>query len=214
MDRVRDHALVLWQYLRLDQSLERVDAICALGSDSIRVAEWAADLWHQGYGKYLIVSGGQVSRSLSGLSEGGIYARVARDKGVPSERIIVEDKASNTGENAQFIRELILHQGLPFQSFLLVQKPYMERRVYATFRKQWPEAQFIVTSPRIGYDTYARDDASRDRLVGYLMSTLYRIRTYPSHGFQIPQDIPVEVEASYEALLVLGYGPTEVGRVL
>ena len=32
------------------------------------------------------------------------------------------------------------------KKFIVVQKPYMERRSYATFKKVWPEKEIIVTS--------------------------------------------------------------------
>lgn len=43
---------------------------------------------------------------------------------------------------------------LKLNSFILVQKPYMDRRTFATFRKQWPEAECIVTSPQLSYEDY------------------------------------------------------------
>ena len=55
-----------------------------------------------------------------------------------------------------FTKQLLADRGLTPQSFILVQKPYMERRSYATFRKLWPEKQAIVTSPQVSLDEYLR----------------------------------------------------------
>lgn len=210
MGQVEIHARALWDYLRLGQQLVPADAICALGSDSKRVAERAADLWLQGFGRFLIVSGGQAHRSSTGQTEAEMYADIAKARGVPPERIIVENRASNTGENVLFVRELLEREGFGFQSFLLVQKPYMERRVLATFKRLWPDVECQVASPEVEFDSYARDASSRDRLVVHLMSAVLRIREYPKLGFQIAQDIPASIEDSYRVLLELGYRPEPI----
>jgi uncharacterized SAM-binding protein YcdF (DUF218 family) len=84
---------------------------------------------------------------------------------VPVEQIIVESKATNTGENVRFVNELLQSLKLTFSSFILVQKPYMERRTYATFIKQWPDksTEFRITSPQLSYDEYM-DKSSIDKV--------------------------------------------------
>jgi uncharacterized SAM-binding protein YcdF (DUF218 family) len=71
--------------------------------------------------------------------EAELFARIAEGMGVPPDRIIVENRSTNTGENVLFTRRLLAEMGVEPESFILVQKPYMERRTYATFRKLWPE---------------------------------------------------------------------------
>jgi len=182
-----------------------MDAIFALGSDSTRVAHRAVDLWHAGYGTYLIVSGGRAERSLLGKTEGEIFADIARARNVPEEYIIVENAATNTGENITLVRQLLKNRGYTFRSLLLVQKPYLERRVYAAFCKLWPEAQCRVTSPWRSFKDYTPDTAARDRLAHHLVGTLFRIQDYPQRGYQIPQIIPQDVLAAYDRLRAEGY---------
>ena len=66
--------------------------------------------------------------------------------GVAREHILIENRSTNTGENVLFTRRLLAERGLDPARFIVVQKPYMERRSYATFRKVWPEKEIIVTS--------------------------------------------------------------------
>ena len=91
----------------------------------------------------------------------------------------------------------------------MVQKPYMERRSYATFRKVWPEKRVIVTSPQVSIDRYLDECSHRalsaDDVVSIMVGDLQRIRVYAETGFQIPQEIPADVWAAYEALVALGY---------
>jgi uncharacterized SAM-binding protein YcdF (DUF218 family) len=129
--------------------------------------------------------------------------------GVPVESILVENRSTNTGENILFTRELLAERELDPQKFILVQKPYMERRSYATFRKLWPEKELIVTSPRVTFDEYlekyANERISKDAVVSIMVGDLQRIKLYPERGFQIYQEIPDEVWAAYEGLVRAGY---------
>ncbi len=73
------------------------------------------------------------------------------DEGVPASALLLETEATNTGENVTLSHGVMIQKGLHFSRFILVQKPFMERRAYATFLKQWPGEQesVICTSPPI-----------------------------------------------------------------
>src|SRR5277367_4361456 len=137
---VLDEARKLWDYHHMHHTPANADCILALGSHDLRVADRAAELYLQGLAPILLFSGGlgNVTKGIWTDPEADKFARIALDKGVPAEAIFVENKSTNTGENILFTRALLEEQGLHPQSFLLVQKPYMERRSYATFKKQWP----------------------------------------------------------------------------
>ena len=71
--------------------------------------------------------------------------------GVPRERILIETRSTNTGENVDFSRQLLAESGHHAErKAIAVQKPYMERRTLATFQQRWPELEVVVTSPQIG----------------------------------------------------------------
>lgn len=134
-----------------------------------------------------------------------MFANIAIARGVSRDKIIIESKSSNTGENIQFVKRLLQEMGLHLTSFLLVQKPYMERRTYATFCKQWPDVDCIVTSPQISYEEYGRDEDFKKRYINVMVGDLLRIREYPKLGFQIEQEIPDEVWGAGQRLLQLGF---------
>ena len=89
------------------------------------------------------------------------FARIAMNMGVPRENILIEKNSTNTGENVQFTRRLVEEQGLDLQTFILVQKPYMERRAFATFLRYWPDKRLIVTSPGLASASAASSSAER-----------------------------------------------------
>src|SRR5262249_13782914 len=131
----------LWRYHKLNQQLAHSDVILVLCSHDEVVAERGADLLLQGWAPLLVFSAGlgAIPRSLTSEPEAEIFARIAISKGVPAARILIENRSSNTGENILFTKQLLSERGLFPQRFILVQKPYMERRSYATFKKLWPE---------------------------------------------------------------------------
>ncbi|CAC5367771.1 unnamed protein product [Mytilus coruscus] len=52
-----DAALKIWNYLRINDQPVKGDIIIALGSHDVRVAERAAELWHDRYAEYILFSG-------------------------------------------------------------------------------------------------------------------------------------------------------------
>jgi len=210
-DRIRALARKIWDYHHLDHQLAHADAILVLCSHDKAVAACGAELFLQGWAPLLIFAGGlgAITRHLWNEPEADQFAGIAVAMGVPKDRILVENASTNTGENILFTKQLLADKGLDPQAFIVVQKPYMERRSYATFRKVWPEKQLCVTSPRVSLDDYLRHYShgalSPDDVVGIMVGDLQRIRLYPAKGFQIPQDIPDDVWRAYEELVDAGY---------
>jgi len=207
MNEVDKNAKIIWDYMLLHQELEHADAIFGLGSNDTRVAERAAELYRQGYAPIVIFSGKSGKVSALDKPEADVFAEVAIAHGVPDEKIIREDQATNTGENVLFTRKLLEEKGIDCKSFILLQKPYMERRTYATFRKQWPEAECVVTSPQLSFEEYIDPShfSDKDHVINGMVGDLLRIKEYPAQGFQVPQEIPPVVWEAYQKLVTLGY---------
>lgn len=202
-----ENARTIWNYMLMNHELEKADAILVLGSSDLRKAEYAAELYHAGWAPLLIFSGGEgrTTTGLWGMSEAEKFASVAMERGVPKEAILLETKSTNTGENIQFTRQLLEEKGIELKKIIVTQKPYMERRTYATFMKQWPGMDFIVTSPKISFENYPSEGRSMEHIINMMVGDLQRIREYPAKGYQIEQDIPENVWQAYEELVAEGY---------
>lgn len=200
-------AQVLWDYLQMHHSLQKADCIFTLGSNDLRVAERAADIYLQGWAPLIIFSGG-LGRLTSDLwvePEADQFAKIAIDKGVPAAAILIENKSTNTGENVRFTQQLLKERELDPQRFIVVQKPYMERRAYATFKKHWPDKELLVTSPRLSFEEYPTKDISLERVIHIMVGDMQRIKLYYEKGFQIYQEIPDHVWQAYEELVAIGF---------
>ena len=197
----------LWNYHQMNQSLEKADCILALGSHDLRVPERVAELYLEGFAPLVIMSGGlgNFTQEIWTEKEADKFAAIAIEKGVPEEAILIENNSTNTGENILFTQNLLKEKGLDLQSFIVVQKPYMERRSYATFKKHWPGKKLFVTSPQISFDEYPNEEIPLERVINIMVGDLQRIKFYPGKGFQIYQQIPEKVWKAYERLIELGF---------
>ncbi|KAM7214614.1 DUF218 domain containing protein [Rhypophila decipiens] len=171
-----------------------------------------------------------------GRAEATVFADIASSAPyhIPPDKIIIEPSATNTGENVRFTYALLNESGLldgsgpekvKITKFVLVQKPYMERRTFATFVKQWPGGQqktqteqrfeeaeadgnveFTVTSPPLAWEDYPDADNPRDLVISIMVGDLVRIKEYPAKGYQTEQHIPDQVWEAGQRLIRAGYG--------
>lgn len=216
-NQIRALAEKIWDYHRMNHQLSRADAILVLCSHDLVVAERGAELFLEGWAGLLIFSGGlgTITKELWSVPEAEQFAEIAIRMGVPRERMLIENRSTNTGENILLTKKLLAEKGIDPDKFILVQKPYMERRSYATFRKLWPEKEVLVTSPQVPFDEYldkySNREFSGDDVIGIMVGDLQRIKLYPQKGFQIRQEIPDDVWAAYEELVRAGYNKHLIG---
>lgn len=189
----------IWRYHQMKHQLEKADAILVLCSHDGKVAERGAELFLGGWAPLLIFSGGfgSITRNIWTKPEADRFAEIAIAMGVPKEGVLIENRSTNTGENILFTRQLLAERKIDPQKFILVQKPYMERRAFATFRKIWPEKDVLVTSPQVSFDeyldSYSASELSSDDVISIMVGDLQRIKMYAEQGFQIHQEIPEDV---------------------
>ncbi|HEY6659851.1 MAG TPA: YdcF family protein [Pyrinomonadaceae bacterium] len=204
-------AETIWNYHLMKHQVAKADAILVLCSHDERVAERGAQLFLEGWSPLIIFSGGRgaITAALWDEPEAERFARIAIGLNVPRESILVEVNSTNTGENIEFTKRLLAERGIDPHRFIIVQKPYMERRAFATFRKLWPEKEVIVTSPQVSFREYLAEYTNRSLsasdVVSIMVGDLQRIKLYPARGFQIAQEISDEVWRAYERLVRAGY---------
>lgn len=201
---------ILWDYMLVGHELRSADCIVVLGSHDIRVADYAIDLYQQGYAPYLLFSGGVVQQNAElgvfwDTTEAEYFARRALAARVPAEAILIENRSLNTGENIRYTRQLLESRGFDFRSFIMVQKPYMERRVLATALQQWRGIDFVAASPPISCADYLNGELPRDAVIQHIVGDFQRVKVYGENGFQTPQEIPARVWDAFEQLVALGY---------
>lgn len=207
IDSFWDDAETIWEYHRLGHPLRRCSAAVALGCNDLGVAAYAAELYHRGIFPVMVFTGGnsrETSRAFP-RGEGVHYRERALELGVPDEAILVEPRASNTGENITLSREVLAAAGIRVTSLALVSMPYMERRAYATTRKVWPEVDPICSSAPLSLAEYVAVRRHGTELIDMLVGDLQRVIEYPGQGFAIPQEVPPIVYEAYHRLVSAGF---------
>lgn len=209
-EEARQHARVVWNYMQLNQEVEQADVLLVLGSIDLSVAEYAAKLMLDDAAPVAVTSGGVAHANdllATGWdgSEASVFAKRMVAMGVGPSAILLEEEAKNTGQNFTFTRAILEKHKIDCKRILVVTKPYMERRAYATGLKQWPEVRLQVTSSGGTFDDYCQDEHMEDRLVHIMVGDLDRIIVYPEKGFQVYQEVPGVVLQSLERLKQLGY---------
>ncbi len=198
---------VAWDYLGACPPPEKSDILFLLGNEDLRCGDCAARLWREGYAPLLVTSGA-TGRSTAGVftkSEAELFADRAAAGGVPRDAIVMESRASNTGENVRLTRALLADRGVNARRVLIVQKPYAARRVLATLALHWPEPAFSFAAHTRDFDEYCADGRSRDEVVAMLAGELHRVAVYPSRGWQAPVHMPPEARRALHRLADAGY---------
>ena len=195
----------------MHQKLEKADVIVALGSNDIRVADRAYEVYQQGLAPVVFCTGGlahigDVNETGWDKPEAEVYKERLVSFGISETNILVENEAMSTGDNAILLRKYVQENNLPWKSFIVICKPFMERRAYATFKKQYKDAEIIMTSQNISYEDYMNtSNVSKDVFINVMVGDLERIKEYPKLGFQIKQEIPNDVWQAWEELVKLGF---------
>ncbi len=181
MEEVDKYAKIVWEYMKISDGLEKADAILVLCSNDIRVAHYASQLFFEGWAPFIVFSGGVAHKDdlLStnwNLAEADFFMNIAVEKGEPKDKIFIENKAKNTGENILFSRVIMEEHSLIPKKLILVQKPFMERRTYATFKKVWTEPEIFVTSPKLDFNDYFNEDLPKEKVINIMVGDLVRVR--------------------------------------
>ena len=209
-EKLFENMRTLWDYhCKIDNISppgDQLRVIIGLGSYDLRVAEYCARLYLRGYATKIIFTGkaGNWTIGKWGSSEARVFANHALALGIPDTDIILEQKATNIGENIQFSRSIVNDLLSNTKEIILVTKPQTTRRAYATFKAFWPEMPVLLSAPPIMLEDVA-EGMNIDSLIHELVGDTERVIHYPQFGFQIYQEIPENVMAAYLYLKEAGY---------
>lgn len=198
-------ARVIYDFHQLFHQPIPASVIIALGTNDLRVAEFAARLFLDGYGKWLLCTGGiahqnDLLATAWDRSEAEMYAGIAEGLGVPRERILLETRATNTAENFRFSREVLAQSDVRPSNIVIAVKPFMQRRSWATLAVEWPEIPASLASPKLSLDEYFTPSLPAEKIIHILMGDLQRIWIYGRRGWSAPQRFPANVLDAYQYL--------------
>lgn len=206
-DRQLDDARTVWHHHLMGHEPRPCSVGVGLGSHDLGVATAAAQRYAAGFFPVLLFTGGNSATTRARFPRGEAvhYREHALSLGVPGSAVLVEPRAANTGQNIAFSRDLLRRHGVEVDSVMLVCKPYMQRRAYATARQAWPEVDVVCTSEDLTFDEYLRSIGDPRLVVDMLVGDLQRLVEYPRLGFAVEQPVPAPVLAAYDRLVADGF---------
>ncbi|MFC9995831.1 YdcF family protein [Nocardia sp. NPDC127526] len=208
-EELRSDVVTLWEYSQMHHELRPVDVGIGLGSHDPGVATYTAELYHQGMFPLIVFTGANAPGTIDRFPRGEAvhFRERALELGVPDDAILVEPKATNTGENIDFTRSLLDHRREPgaVRSVMLVSRPYQQRRSYAICRKRWPGVEVVCASRPLPLDDYIETIGDADRVINMLVGDTQRIWVYPANGWAVDQVVPDEVRKAFARLVDAGF---------
>src|SRR5262245_47679310 len=107
-----NHAETIWKYMQLGHTPIAADFMLVFGTNDLRVATFAADLYNQGLAPLAVTTGGiahngDLLATPWARPEAAVFAEEMVRLGVPADRILIEPSATNTAENVCFARALM-----------------------------------------------------------------------------------------------------------
>lgn len=118
-------------FLSPQDELEKADAIVAIsGGETRQRVEEAVKLFKADWAPLLIMSGAARDEKISNAAA---MKQVAISLDVPKDKILIEEAATSTLDNAKFVRDIIKEK--KFTKIILVTSPYHQRRAFVAFSK-------------------------------------------------------------------------------
>ncbi len=206
MSSSTEYARVLWEYLAERDEPCKSDVLVLLSSHSLRVPKHASTLYAEGYAASVVLSGGTRARWWwPGSCEAHRDARILADSGVPRRAMVLETRSTNTAENIQYSKNIVLERFGREASVLFVHKPYMLRRVRLTLQALWPDVVARVTCEPTSFDAYEPSGSAQEALIHILVGNVDRLIEYPKLGYFAEVEIPAMVLRAYQELVARGY---------
>jgi uncharacterized SAM-binding protein YcdF (DUF218 family) len=197
----------LFEYLYLQEEPSEADAIMGFGHFDAKIPLHCGKLYSQGYAGLIIFSGG-VGAGSTGLKKP--EAREFHDKlrlqfpKIPSEKVVIEDRSTNTGENIRFTFFMLRQNYREFadiKKLIIVANGYRQRRVWLTCLKNLPNVELINSPPLTTFEEELEmfTNAGENFYI-HLLNEIERIITYPDKGFIERTDIPFNIISISEKL--------------
>lgn len=203
---------VLWNYLCLENVPVKTDCIIGLGSILKNIPKKCAELYKSGLGDYIIFTGncGKGTEGVISKTEAEIFKSIAIQEGVPEDKILIETEATNTYENFRYSMKVLNDNNLQSSSFLIVGKPYQERRAYNIAEVELKDYTFAVAPFKISLDDFlnyvvSNNLMTEDDVINEIVAEINIGLLAPKYGIQKDDNIPTNVLESYERLCQAGY---------
>lgn len=218
-DKVIEFLKDIWDYMVLNMELKKCDIIIGNGCSSLDIPVRCSELLKKNYGKLILFTGGlgKITNEIFNKSEAEIYRDIAIAHGVDKDRILIENKSTNTGDNFRFSIKLLKTKNINVDKILIVHSKLSERRTLNCAKAIIKNKKLIITSPNITFDEYINKLNSKSEIEIYnilsvIAGDIQRLIIFPQFGWQIEQYVPQHIINIYFELKDMGYSKYILSR--
>ncbi len=233
---IRDFKTINNQYLMTQEKKEKIELIVLLGNADIKSVDIAVEAFLEFNADKLLISGGighstgylyenlkAVDKTYKQLklcekSEAELLSQlISKKKKIKFSDILIEKKSTNCGSNAYESLKLLREKRMSFTTVLLIQDATMQRRTFASFKREWisqnvkfynysiQKPEIIKIKNMVSFDrpVYPWDLKRYIKLVlGEIPRLKDDVNGYGPYGrdFIVHVDIPKSVESAYNRL--------------
>lgn len=129
----------VYDYLAEEDEPQKSDLIFTFGAPTLLRVEKAVELYKKGLAPILFFSGGRPIYQPGGLADALVYKNFTLHEGIPPQAIITEEKSISIPDNVRSSLNLMDKMDLRFESMILVNSPYVQRRGWCHFKKYLPD---------------------------------------------------------------------------
>lgn len=212
-------AEIIYDYLNINTEVLKADIIIGLGCMDTSIPKECAKLYKNGYGKFIVFTGnkGKGTQGVLEVTEAKHFKNIAINLGVPEDKILLEEEATNTYENYKFTKKLLKLNNYDYDSVIIVQKPYVKRRCLAIADIELQYKKFYVTSEDLNFDEFILQSEKNktmtiDEIINEIVGEVSIILETPKFGIQSEQKISSDILDAYYYLLNKGYNKHVITR--
>lgn len=202
---------VIWDYMNLDMPISKADVIIGCGCSDLLIPIKCAKLFKENYAPLIIFSGGlgKITDGLFNKTEAEIYKDIAIREGVPEDKILIENRSTNTGDNFKFSLKLLNDKKIKADKIIIVHHACVERRTLSSAKAVMKNKELTITTPDITFEEFINklesDTEKINDKISVIVGDIQRIVIYPQFGWQIENEISDEVIDAYNFLKNLGF---------
>lgn len=169
-------------------------------------------MYKQGYADKIIFAGGlgKITKYHFKKAEAEMYKEIAIQEGVPEEKIWIENKSTNTGDNFRFSKKIIDEENWNIKNILIVHNKFSERRTLSAAKAIIKDKELYITSAKVSFDDFIQSLQNKEekriiKIVSSMVGDIQRMIIFPQFGWQIKQEVPQEVQNAYRKLKSMGF---------
>lgn len=200
----------IWNYMRLNQSLEKCDLIMGCGCSNLEIPIKCAQLYKEGYAKKILFTGGlgKITKNTFNKSEAEIYKDIAIKQGVDEKDILIETKSKNTVENFKFSFNILKKNNIKAHKILIVHGLLAQKRTLSCAKAILKDQDFLITSPDTSFEEFLeklKGNKQAIDTISTIVGNIQRLIIYPQFGWQKETEVPKNIINIYYFLKELGF---------